>query len=76
MFHRMLVGRNNGAKLVVVDPRRSASASFADLWLGVDVGSDIALANAMAAEIIAAGTAQRILHRPCHGRLRGLRRHR
>ena len=55
MFHRMLRGRRNGAKLVVVDPRRSASASFADLWLGVDVGSDIALANAMAREIIAAG---------------------
>ena len=43
MFHRMLAGRRNGAKLVVVDPRRSASASFADLWLGVDVGADIAL---------------------------------
>ena len=55
MFHRMLRGRRNGAKLVVIDPRRSASASFADLWLGVDVGSDIALANAMAREIIAAG---------------------
>lgn len=55
MFHRMLRGRRNGAKLVVVDPRHSASASFADLWLGVDVGSDIALANAMAREIIAAG---------------------
>ena len=57
MFHRMLRGRRNGAKLVVVDPRRSASASFADLWLGVDVGSDIALANAMGREIIAAGLA-------------------
>ena len=55
MFHRMLRGRRNGAKLVVIDPRRSASASFADLWLGVDVGSDIALANAMAREIIDAG---------------------
>ena len=55
MFHRMLRGRRNGAKLVVVDPRRSASARFADLWLGVDVGSDIALANAMGAEIIAEG---------------------
>ena len=57
MFHRMLRGRRKGARLVVVDPRRSASASFADLWLGVDVGSDIALANAMGREIIAAGLA-------------------
>ena len=55
MFHRMLAGRRNGAKLVVVDPRRSASATFADLWLGVDVGADIALANAMGREIIEAG---------------------
>ena len=55
MFHRMLRGRSNGARLVVIDPRRSASARFADLWLGVDVGSDIALANAMGREIIAAG---------------------
>ncbi len=55
MFHRMLRGRNNGARIVVIDPRHSASATFADLWLGVDVGSDIALANALGREIIAAG---------------------
>jgi formate dehydrogenase major subunit len=44
-----------GARLVVVDPRRTQTAGFADLWLPLDVGSDIALANAMAHEIIAAG---------------------
>jgi formate dehydrogenase major subunit len=38
-----------------VDPRRTASAAWADLWLGLDVGSDIALANAMGREIIEAG---------------------
>jgi predicted molibdopterin-dependent oxidoreductase YjgC len=38
-----------------VDPRRTSSAQWADVWLGLDVGSDIALANAMAREIIAAG---------------------
>jgi predicted molibdopterin-dependent oxidoreductase YjgC len=38
-----------------VDPRRTASAKFADLWLGIDVGSDIALAHAIGREIIAAG---------------------
>jgi predicted molibdopterin-dependent oxidoreductase YjgC len=41
-----------GARLVVVDPRRTTSAQWADTWLGLDVGSDIALANAMAREII------------------------
>jgi predicted molibdopterin-dependent oxidoreductase YjgC len=44
-----------GAKLYVVDPRRTASAAWAHGWLGLDVGSDIALANAMAREIIHAG---------------------
>jgi predicted molibdopterin-dependent oxidoreductase YjgC len=45
----------NGARLVVVDPRRTVSAEWADLWLGLDVGSDIALANAVGREIIRAG---------------------
>ena len=40
--------------MYVVDPRRTSSARWADVWLGLDVGSDIALANAMAREIIAA----------------------
>jgi len=45
----------NGARLAVVDPRRTVSAEWADLWLGLDVGSDIALANAIGREIIRAG---------------------
>ena len=45
----------NGARLYAVDPRRTTSAQWADAWLGLDVGSDIALANAMGREIIAAG---------------------
>ena len=49
----------NGARLVVVDPRRTVSAQWADTWLGLDVGSDIALANAMAREILAAGLENR-----------------
>jgi len=45
----------NGASLYVIDPRRTTSAEWADAWLGIDVGSDIALANAMGREILAAG---------------------
>jgi formate dehydrogenase major subunit len=45
----------NGAKLYAIDPRRTSSAEWADSWLGLDVGSDIALANAVGREIIAAG---------------------
>ena len=38
----------------MIDPRRSASAKFADVWLGLNVGTDIALAHGVAREIIAA----------------------
>ncbi len=41
----------------MIDPRRTSSAQWADVWLGLDVGSDISLANAMAREIIVSGLA-------------------
>ena len=58
-FHHLLRGVRNGARLYAVDPRRTDSAEWADGWLGIDVGSDIALANAMGREIIAAGLENR-----------------
>lgn len=51
-FHHLLKGIHNGVRLYVMDPRRTTSAQWADVWLGLHVGSDIALANAMAREII------------------------
>jgi len=54
-FHHLMKGLDNGAKMYCVDPRRTSSSKFADLWLGIDVGTDIALANAIAREIIHAG---------------------
>jgi predicted molibdopterin-dependent oxidoreductase YjgC len=54
-FHHLMKGVRNGATMFAVDPRRTDSAQWADLWLGIDVGSDIALANAVGREIIAAG---------------------
>jgi formate dehydrogenase major subunit len=54
-FHHVLKAIRRGAKLIVVDPRRTSSAEWADLWLGIDVGSDIALSNTVAREIIANG---------------------
>jgi len=56
-FHHVLKGIRNGAKLYVIDPRRTSSAQWADTWLGLDVGSDICLANAMAREMIHSGLA-------------------
>ena len=53
----MLKGIQNGATLHVVDPRRTTSAAWADVWLGLNVGADVALANTMAREdFIARGT--------------------
>ena len=54
-FHHALTAINGGAKLYVVDPRRSETARFADRWLGLHVGTDIALSNTIAREIIHAG---------------------
>jgi predicted molibdopterin-dependent oxidoreductase YjgC len=58
-FHHVLKGIHRGARLYAVDPRRTSTSAWADLWLGIDVGSDIALANAVAREIIHAGLANR-----------------
>lgn len=54
-FQHVLKGVHHGAKLFVVDPRRTSTASWADRWLGLDVGTDIPLAHAVAREIIHAG---------------------
>ena len=58
-FHHVLKGIHNGAKLYVVDPRRTSSAQWADGWLGLDVGTDIILAHAVGREILAAGLENR-----------------
>ncbi len=42
-----------------IDPRRTDSAAWADVWLGIEVGSDIALANAVARVIIEEGLENR-----------------
>jgi len=54
-FHHLMKGLDNGARMYCVDPRRTASAKFADVWLGLSVGTDIALANAVGRHIIANG---------------------
>ena len=71
-FHHLLKGLHNGARLYCVDPRRTESARWADVWLGIDVGSDIALANAMAKVIIDRGLHRTGIHQARHHRLRRL----
>ncbi|GHF75782.1 molybdopterin oxidoreductase family protein [Streptomyces thermodiastaticus] len=54
-FQHVLKGIRNGARMYAVDPRRTATAEWAESWLGLNVGTDIALAHAIGREIIAAG---------------------
>ena len=56
-FHHVLKAIHNGARVYGVDPRRTTTAQWADVWMGLNVGTDVALANAMAREIIHAGLA-------------------
>ncbi len=58
-FHHVLKAVRRGAKLFVVDPRRTSSAAWADGWLPIQVGSDIALANAVARVILDRGLENR-----------------
>jgi formate dehydrogenase alpha subunit len=41
-----------GAKLIAADPRRTAMRKMADIWLGHQPGTDVALLNAMARIIV------------------------
>jgi predicted molibdopterin-dependent oxidoreductase YjgC len=52
IYNHMRRGIKNGAKMVVVDPRKIDQVKKADKWLPVNVGTDICLANAMANVII------------------------
>src|SRR5213593_752498 len=54
-FHHILKAVKNGAKLYVIDPRRTASADWAEAWVELDVGTDISLANAMGRVILEEG---------------------
>jgi formate dehydrogenase major subunit len=51
----VLVAKRRGARVFVVDPRRTSTAAWAERWLGLRVGTDIALAHTVAREIIHAG---------------------
>src|SRR5215467_5729396 len=60
MFLHMLRGIRNGARMVVVDPRRTLSADAAFLHLPIKVGADIALANALGHVILEEGLHNRV----------------
>ncbi|WP_431681422.1 molybdopterin-dependent oxidoreductase [Kitasatospora sp. KL5] len=55
LFLRMMDRVKAGAKLIVVDPRRSATAEKADLFLQVKPGTDLALLNGLLHLLVAGG---------------------
>jgi sulfite reductase (NADPH) flavoprotein alpha-component len=47
LFLRLLDRQKQGAKIIVVDPRRTATAEKADLYLPIRPGTDLALLNGL-----------------------------
>lgn len=60
--------KKRGARLVVIDPKRTPAAGIADLWLQNRVGSDAAIAVAMIDTIVREGRHdQAFVADRCHG---------
>lgn len=55
LFLRVLDRRKRGAKLIVVDPRRTPTAEKADLFLPIRPGTDLALLNGLLHWLVKAG---------------------
>jgi NADPH-dependent sulfite reductase flavoprotein alpha-component len=55
LFLRLLDRVKTGAKLIVVDPRRTATAEKADLFLQIKPGTDLALLNGLLHLLVANG---------------------
>jgi formate dehydrogenase major subunit len=65
---RILEAKGRGARLIVVDPRRTRLAELADLHLQIRLGTDIPLVNGMIHAILANGWADRAyLEARCDG---------
>src|SRR5207247_11399692 len=65
-FHHLLKGVRNGARLFAIDPRRTSSVQWADVWPPLDICTDIALANSVTRELIAYGLANNELVEDAH----------
>ncbi|MDX8519201.1 nitrate reductase [Mesorhizobium dulcispinae] len=57
LYQRMLAARRErGTRIVVIDPRRTATADECDLHLALDPGTDVLLFNGLLAHLVQAGT--------------------
>ena len=52
---RIVLAKEKGAQIIVVDPRRTEAARISDLWLPITNGSNMALVNACANVLIEEG---------------------
>ncbi len=67
-WQKIKQARQRGARLVVIDPFRTAAAEIADLWLAPRPGTDAAVALGMIQVMIAEGLYDRaFVERWCHG---------
>ena len=69
---RIMEAKAAGARLIVVDPRLSNTASMADTWLSPHPGTEAAMLLAMARAILGSGRFDTGLH-AAMGQLAGLR---
>jgi predicted molibdopterin-dependent oxidoreductase YjgC len=74
-FHHVLKALRRGARMYAVDPRRTSSADWAVRHLPLHVGTDVALANAVAREILAAGLENRSFIEHATSGFEAFRRH-
>ena len=71
LFQRMLKNKQErGARIVVIDPRRTSTSEDADLFLGLKPGTDTALFCGLLVHLADHGVLDRDYHRPSHQRLR------
>jgi thiosulfate reductase/polysulfide reductase chain A len=60
--------KKRGARIVVIDPKRTQAAQMADLWLAPRIGTDAALALAMVHVLITEGLYDKaFVESRCHG---------
>ncbi len=60
LFQRLVAAKENrGTKIVVIDPRRTASCEIADLHLALQPGSDVALFNGLLMHLAETGAIDR-----------------
>ena len=71
LFQRMLVNKQKrGARIVVIDPRRTDTAGDADLFLGLKPGTDTALFSGLLVHLTDNGALRSRLYRRLYERLR------